>query len=65
MIPTVLKFNETRLRNQFFLPSIEIDDEDNYSIFCKRAFSDFLDGITGKRFFGGKPPDSHFTMKCL
>ena len=40
------KFNETRLRNQFLLLIIEINDEDNYIIFCKKAFSDVLDGVT-------------------
>ena len=31
------KINETRLRNQFLHLSIENNDEDNYTIFCKRA----------------------------
>ena len=40
------KFGETRLRNQFLLLIIEFNDEDNYIIFCKKAFSDVLDGVT-------------------
>ena len=31
------KFNDSRLRNQFFLLSIRIDDDNNYSQFYKKG----------------------------
>ena len=31
-----------------------------YVLFCRRALSHVLEGVTSKKFSGGKPPDPQF-----
>ena len=35
--------------------TMKINDEDNYILFCKRAFYGFWEGLASKTFSGGKP----------
>ena len=56
------KCNETRLRDQ--LPLL-MNDENKCILFCKRAFSDVLEGVFSKNFSGSKPLDPHFSVRYL
>ena len=47
----------TMLRDQYLLPHMIINDENNLILFFKRVFSDVLEGVTSEKFSGGKPPE--------
>ena len=49
----------TTLRDQFLLYMM-ITDKNNYTLFCKRAFSDVLEGVASKVFLGVSPQASIF-----
>ena len=50
------KSSDTSLSDYFLLLSMQVDDENNI-IFCKRAFSNVLEGVLLKIFSIGKPTD--------
>ena len=49
-----------------FLLSMKVNDENKYILFCKRSFSDVLEGVDSKNFSGGggKPPDIFCSVYC-
>jgi len=51
-------FDGTRMKDQFLLLGKKINCEDNYILFCKKAFSNPFEGVTSRTFSGGKPPDA-------
>ena len=51
------------LRDQFLLLSMKINYEENYILFCKRAFFDLLEGVASNNF--SQFTDSHFTKVHL
>lgn len=56
------KFTEFRLRDHLLLL---MNDKNRCILFCKRAFSDVLEGVISKNFSGSKPPDPYFSVRNL
>ena len=53
---------ETKSRNQFLLLRMMFSNENNYILFCKRAFPEVLEGVAMEIFSGGEP---HFPTAYL
>ena len=54
------RLTETKLRNQFLLLSMRINDNTNASIVCRKMFCDVLRGVPSKHFSEISPPQVHF-----
>ena len=59
------ELSQGKRRNKFLPLNMKINDTDNYILFCKRAFSDVLEGVTSKIFLGTSHQTPVSLVECL